>query len=274
MTVKVIMVQALLFFKRASQRFFQYRCQYAASTLAYTTALAFVPFLSIIVSLLSIFALSQQTIDRLQSVLFSHFLPNQADRVLSLIQAFTQQAQRLPIVGFVFLLITTLILLSLIGKNINRLWAVHSHRCWQKRYLSYAFILIAIPGLISVSLSISSYLLSLQLLAKNGFIAAVRAEFLHFLPFIVELVGFTLLNWLVPNSKVKLRYAMLGGLLTTILFEIIKWSFGVYLKLFPTYDLLYGTMAIVPILLIWLYLFWLVVLFGVLFVYQCHHQCD
>jgi membrane protein len=252
--------------------FFRAKCQYRASALAYTTALAFVPFLSVIVALLSKFAISSSTIVSVQEFIFKNFVPSQGEKILDYVQQFTVQAQEMPKIGFCFLIVMTVVLLSLVGKNINRLWHIRESRRWYRRQATYFLILIAVPVFMLLSLTLSSYFYSVEWLAENGVLIAVRTEVLRYLPSIIELIGFTLLNWMVPNCKVQLRYAVLGGILTTALFECIKLGFSLYLDLFPAYNLLYGALAIVPIFLVWLYLFWMVVMLGTVFVYVCQRE--
>jgi hypothetical protein len=84
---------------------------------------------------------------------------------------------------------------------------------------------------------------------------------LRYLPVLLELLAFTAAYWLIPHRTIQLRFAFVGGLLATILFEWLKWGLAIYLR-GANFQQLYGTLAVVPILLVWVYFSWLAVLFG------------
>src|SRR5690606_30928638 len=74
--------------------------------------------------------------------------------------------------------------------------------------------------------------------------------------------AFTLIYSAVPNARVPLRHALIGGLFAAVLVEVAKALFGLFVSLFPGYQLIYGAFATVPLFLLWIYLSWLIVLFG------------
>ena len=106
----------------------------------------------------------------------------------------------------------------------------------------------------------------------NTAAAAVRKIILFIAPYVFTFLAFILLYITVPNCKVKLKDAAIGAGISTILFEIIKHGFTFYIAHFPTYKLIYGALAAIPIFLLWLYLSWLVILFGALISYAVSHE--
>jgi membrane protein len=107
------------------------------------------------------------------------------------------------------------------------------------------------------SIAVSSYVSSLKLLSND----AVNSLYSN-LPIILSFLAFFGLYQLVPNLKVRLSHSLLGALVATILFEVSKGGFAYYMAVFPSYHLIYGALAAVPILFVWVYLCWLIVLVG------------
>ena len=108
---------------------------------------------------------------------------------------------------------------------------------------------------------VSSYLATLPFLAD---IAFLEKPFVYLLPYLVAFLIFTFFNWALPSCKVPLRNAAWAGLFTTILFEVIKYLFSLYMSYFPTYRLIYGALATIPIFLLWIYTSWVIILLGAL----------
>ena len=117
------------------------------------------------------------------------------------------------------------------------------------------------PVLIGSGLAATSYLISLTQFAEE-YVSGVRSFMLWFVPVVTSFVAFVLLYQLVPNRTVKFRYAAFGAVIAAILFELSKQIFSLYITHFPTYQAIYGALATVPILLIWIYLSWNIVLVG------------
>lgn len=111
----------------------------------------------------------------------------------------------------------------------------------------------------------TTYITSLSLL--HGPDALPGAEtLLGLMPLAFSVAAFTLLYSAVPNARVPVRHALMGGVFTAVLFEAAKTLFGLYVSLFPGYQLIYGAFATVPIFLLWIYLSWMIVLFGAVLV--------
>ncbi|NAW79961.1 YihY family inner membrane protein, partial [Vibrio sp. V33_P6A3T137] len=125
----------------------------------------------------------------------------------------------------------------------------------------YWMILTLGPILVGTSIAVTSYVTSLKLVESEAFSGVFRL-FLSRLPFLLSFFAFVGLYVLVPNKKVRLVHALSGAFVAALLFELSKKAFAAYITQFPSYQLIYGALAAIPILFVWVYLCWLIVLIG------------
>jgi membrane protein len=151
-------------------------------------------------------------------------------------------------------------LMTTIDVALNRLFRVQRPRPMVQQVLMYWAVLTLGPLLIGGSLSMTSFAVG----ASFGWLQLghVADVVLAVLPFVFTCAALTILYGLVPNRRIELRHALIGGVIAGIAFELAKRGFAVYLARFPTYTLIYGAFATIPIFLLWLYLSWVVVLAG------------
>jgi membrane protein len=157
--------------------------------------------------------------------------------------------------------------MSNIDKAFNTIWNVRRKRSHLATFTVYWAILSLGPILIAISVGVTSYLVSIPFFDDTETVAIVRSRLLSMMPILISALAFTLLYALVPNRSVMLRHAIAGGVLAASLFEVSKRVFALYVTTFPTYEAIYGALAVVPIFLIWLYLSWFVTLLGAEFTY-------
>ncbi|MFP8966087.1 YihY family inner membrane protein [Pokkaliibacter sp. CJK22405] len=231
------------------------------SALTYTTLFAVVPVLMVMYSALSVLPLFEGVSLDMQAFIFSHFLPSSSQAVQEYLAGFADQARRLTAVGVVFLLLTAYMTLRTIEQTFNRIWGVVESRKGVASFLLYWAVLTLGPMLFGAAFAISSYIATLPFLTDVSGVAG-RYQLLQLLPWLLSWGAFTLLYWAVPNCSVPVRHAMWGGLLTALLFNIAKAIFTFYVKQFPSYQLIYGAFAVIPLFLLWIYLSWLIVLLG------------
>ena len=243
-------------------RFYEERALQTAGSLTYTTLLSLVPLITVALAVASAFPVFDETIDALQLFLLENFLPDAQgiDTIASQITAFTSNAGRLTAIGLIFFFITSVMLMTTIDTALNRLFRVHRTRPMLQQVLMYWAVITLGPVLIGISLSMTSFAVGASLgWLQLGYVAdAVLAV----LPFVFTCAALTLLYAVVPYRHVRLRDALIGGVLAGIAFEIAKRGFAIYLARFPTYTLIYGAFATIPIFLVWLYMSWVVVLAG------------
>jgi len=246
------------------RRFNQDRCLQIASSLTFTTLLALVPLVTIVLALLSAFPMFSGLGEQIHAFLLANMLPETAGKVVSgYIEQFTGGAGRLTAFGAAFLAVTAFMMMFTIEHAFNSIWRVSRPRPVAQRILVYWAALTLGPVLIGASLSITSYLVGASLgLTRDAPLAGTAI--LWFVPFVLTWAAFTLLYYVVPNRAVKRRHALAGGLVAAFVFEIMKRSFASYVAQIPTYTLLYGAFAVIPIFLLWIYFSWVVIVIGAL----------
>ncbi|MEW5703649.1 MAG: YihY family inner membrane protein [Pseudomonadota bacterium] len=249
------------FFGFLLRRFSEYRCAQAAAALSYTSLLALVPATAIGFTVFAIFPGLEESRDAVSSLLFKNFAPHMEEVIRSQLGAFAEKARRLTAVGTLFLFVTTVLLLSTIEKTFNYIWNVRTQRKLVPRLLAYWAVMTLGPVFIGAGLSISGYLFAATEWFGSERAAGIR-DFVRFVPFLLETAGLALLYIVIPNREVPWRDALVGGVVAAVLFESAKKSFGLYLTYFPTYQVIYGALAAIPIFLIWMYISWLAVLVG------------
>lgn len=234
----------------------------AAAALTYTSLLAVVPLMAVMLGVISAFPVFDQWANKVESYIFSNFVPAAGDAVQQHLNQFVERSAELTSAGTLFLIITALLLMLTIERSLNRIWRVAKPRGITGRLLTYWSVLTLGPLLMGASLALTSYLAALPLLAPEAMRGVLQEFFLNITPFLVALIGFALVFLVVPNRRVRLGHALAGAFLSAVLFELAKRGFVLYLTHFPTYEKLYGALAAVPIFLVWIYVSWVVVLLG------------
>lgn len=267
-----VFLNGLLVLKNSMVRFFKAKYYIRCSALAFTSLLGFIPLVSVLVSLLSKLPITSSMLPKLQHFVFSNFIPTQGERIYPFIESFLSQAGKLPLTQFVFLVFISMFLLLSIERTLNHIWGLNKQRRVSISLLLTWGVLIIAPILMVLSIIISTYIISLPILVRWGIDIFYHRYLTSMLPFLSSFLGFALLYFVMPCEKVKLIYALYGGLIATLLFEGAKHVFSLYVKLFPTYDAIYGAMAVIPIFMIWVYLVWCIVIYGAIVVSQCGKQ--
>jgi len=246
------------------RRFDQDHCLQIASSLTFTTLLALVPLVTITLTLISAFPVFAGLGEHIHRFLLANMLPDKAGTVVSAyIEQFSGRAGRLTALGTAFLAVTAFMMMFTMERAFNSIWRVSRPRPLGQRILVYWAALTLGPVLIGASLSITSYLVGASLgIARETPLAGTAILWL--VPFVLTWAAFTLVYYFVPNRAIRPRHALIGGLVAAFVFEIMKRSFTVFIAQIPTYTLVYGAFAVVPIFLLWIYFSWVVVVIGAL----------
>lgn len=253
--------QAIPFMRYLLTRMNHDRINVNAGYLAYITLLSLVPMLTVLFSVLSSFSLFSSVGDDIQLFLITHFVPAAGDAVQGALVEFIANTGKMTAVGGVALFVAALMLISNIDKNLNYIWRVTQKRRAVFSFSMYWMVLTLGPILVGASIVATSYVTSLKIL-EGEVISGVYPLMLRWLPFWLSFFAFVGLYLLVPNKKVKLTHAAAGAMIAAILFEVSKKAFAAYITQFPSYQLIYGALAAIPILFVWVYLCWLIVLVG------------
>lgn len=238
----------------------QERLPQVAGSLTFTTLLAIVPFLAVSFALFTRFPMFSRFEAALEEQLLKSLLPEGIARtVLKYLHQFATNANGLTWMGSLFLLVTAIAMLLTVENAFNQIWNVKRDRPILKRVGLYLLMLAVGPPALGVSLWATSHVLG----ASMGWIATLPPSakiVLNLGPVALSWAGLTCLFYFVPNTKVRRRDALAGGLIASVALELGKRGFATYLLKIPTYKAVYGAFAVFPVFLLWVYFSWLVTL--------------
>lgn len=246
---------ALFLIKRARQD----NIKVPAGYLAYVTLLSLVPLTAIVFYILSAFPMFNDLQNTVEKVVYADFPSSSVVLIKTHIAGFLVNIKKMTMMGIVSLVVIALLLISAIDDSINRIWRNTKRRNFIYSVVLYWTILSLSPILAGGSIAASRYLITSM---KTHAIGFGSAYILSFLPFIFTWFAFTGVYSIIPRQTVCVRYALIGGFISSMLFSIGTKVFSLYLIHFPTQQMIYGALAILPILFIWVYFNWYIVLTG------------
>ncbi|MCK5818439.1 MAG: virulence factor BrkB family protein [Psychromonas sp.] len=246
---------ALFLLKRARQD----NIKVPAGYLAYVTLLSLVPLTAIVFYILSAFPMFNDLQNTIGKIVYADFGTSSAVLIKNHIAGFLVNIKKMTMMGIVSLVAIALLLISAIDDSINRIWRNTKKRNFIYSIVLYWTILSFSPILAGSSIALSSFLITSM---KTHAIGSGSAHVLSFLPFIFTWFAFTSVYTIIPRQKVSVRYALIGGFIASLLFSLGTKLFSLYLIHFPTQQMIYGALAILPILFIWVYFNWYIVLAG------------
>jgi len=245
-----------------AKKFHQERCFDIANSLSYASLLSIVPLMAVVFAGLSSFPGFQDSMHELENFIFSNFIPTSTEVIREYLMSFVGKASSLTLVGILSLLLIALLLMWKVDQALNQIWAVSKKRDYLKTFLIYWAILTLAPVLIGFSLMATSYLTSLPIITDTAQIIGIKKYLLQMVAVFFTFLAFSLTYLIVPNTRVNIKHALIGGIVATLLFEISKQGFAVYISSNETYQNIYGTLSTIPIFLLWIYISWLVILIG------------
>lgn len=249
--------------------FFLTRCknqqiQVVSGYLAYVTLMSLVPLIVVMFSIITAFPIFSDFKLLLEDFVYANFVPTAGDVVQEHLSGFVKNTSRMSAIAIGFLFVFALLLISVIDKSLNQIWQVKKKRRIITSFSMYWMILTLGPVLVGGSIAVSSYILSLVSFSDQSLIG-VSNFFLRLVPLLSSVAAFLILYLVVPNKVVRFTHALSGALLAGLLFELAKKGFAFYVTQLPSYQVIYGALATIPILFVWVYLSWLVVLIGAVF---------
>ncbi|MBA6339710.1 virulence factor BrkB family protein [Colwellia sp. MB02u-10] len=258
--VKSIFGFWLLFFNNFQKE----RIHVTAGYLSYVTLMSLVPLMVVMLSVMTAFPIFSEIRELIENFIYQNFVPASGDVVQEHITGFVSNASKMSAIAITALFIFAMLLISAIDQCLNKLWRVNEKRRIITSFSMYWMVLSLGPVLVGSSLVMTSYILSLVSIGDYDLLGlsniAVQA-----LPLVASIAAFFILYMVVPNKVVPTRFALAGATLAAVLFEIAKKSFAIYVTQLPSYEAIYGALSSIPILFLWVYLSWLVVLVGALF---------
>jgi membrane protein len=217
-----------------------------AGSLAFTTLLGLVPLATVAITFAARFPMFQEWLDALESYLLQFMLPGSANAVVhTYIREFTEKAARLTGLSIAFIVI----------------WGITQRRPFARRVVVFALGTTVGPVLVGASISVTTWLLT-KSLAAVPLRTTLAAFVVKPLPWVFSTLALALLYVTAPNRQVPWRNAFAGAVAAALAFEGAKYGFAFYLTHVPTYELVYGALAALPVFLIWIYFCWLIVLTG------------
>lgn len=243
-------------------RFRDDRLGLTAGSLTFTTLIGLVPLMTVMLAVFSAFPMFSRFQSALQQYFLQSLVPDTIARpVLQALTQFAAKASKVGSVGLLVFLVTALMLVFTIDRTLNAIWRVPKPRPLAQRVLVYWAALTLGPLVLGASLSLTSYAIS----ASRGVVNALPGG----LELLLDALQFALLAAamgglfrFVPNVHVRWGHAAAGGLFVAVGIELAKAGLAWYVGRVPTYSAVYGAFATVPILLLWIYLGWVIVLLG------------
>ncbi|MFT6918723.1 MAG: membrane protein [Cognaticolwellia sp.] len=250
----------LLFFNSFQKE----RIHVTAGYLSYVTLMSLVPLMVVMLSVMTAFPIFSDIRELIENFIYQNFVPASGDVVQEHITGFVSNATKMSAIAITALFILAMLLISAIDQCLNKLWRVNEKRRIITSFSMYWMVLSLGPVLVGSSLVMTSYILSLVSIGDYDLLGlsniAVQA-----LPLVASIAAFFILYMVVPNKVVPAKFALAGATLAAVLFEIAKKAFAIYVTQLPSYEAIYGALSSIPILFLWVYLSWLVVLVGALF---------
>lgn len=235
-----------------------------AKSLTFTSLFAVVPLVTLVLAILSAFPAFQVFSSQLQGLILDRLLPSSSYEIEQYFTAFSSQARNLTWLGAVMLLVTSYLMLRSVEHSFNQIWGVSELRKGLTSFLLYWSVLSLGPLLLGVGLAITSYITSLTLFERFSDLSDVlgaRSAILGVFPILLTTGAFTLLYVAVPNCGVRFTHALAGAVVVALAFKVVKAIFTTFIAR-ASYEVVYGTFAVIPILLMWIYVCWALILFG------------
>ena len=253
------------------RKFFNDSCPRVAAALAYTTLLLLVPLVAISLSVLSRFETSQEAF---QDYIFQYLIPTPSLQqiLVTNIQKFGAQTTTLSIFGGLFFILTSISLLNTIEGSFNNIWGVTERRSPLSKFTVFWSVITFSPILIVLALLLSMKLTKAPVVGGILGIAVAKGLLVYFLPFFLTFLAFFVIYRVLPYTKVKVTPALIGSLIATILFQVARWGFGIYVSTFANFGKIYGILGTLPMFFFWVYICWVVILLGAEITFTVQHM--
>jgi membrane protein len=242
-----------------------------ASGLAYSSLLAAVPLVAVGFAMFSAFGAFDDVKAKVQEFLFSQFLPASQDEIVSYLNQFADSASKLGLIGFLFLVLTAILLLDGIESNFNDIYHVTTRRRLIPKITSYTSVLVFGTLFLGASLTMSARIKAMffrDLLIDVGMLERIGASLF---PLALTFLAFLLMYLVIPYTKVHFKSALIGALVGGVLWELAKNLFANSIGVSVRYSAIYGSLALIPLLLIWIYITWIIVLLGLEIAFTHQH---
>lgn len=255
------MKNLIFFLKLFIHRFQQNKIAVYSGYLTYTTLLSLVPLIMVVFSVFTLLPIFEQATAQLKELVYDNFAPSAGNMVQQYLEMFVDNSKKMGIISIIGLVVVAVMLISSIDNALNEIWHNTKKRSVILSFVVYLAVLIFAPIFAGASIAISSYIFSLEMFSQDG-LFSFSHHLLKFIPFVLTWLLFALVYLIVPNTQVKFRHAAVGALFAGVFFTLGKQIFIWYITTFPSYQAIYGALATIPIMIVWIHLSWRVVLLG------------
>jgi membrane protein len=234
-----------------------------ANALTYLSLLALIPLLAIAVSVSSALGVSPENMTRLILEQIAAGSPEAVERILPLVENLNVAA--LGVTGAAVFFFTTVLAIGNVEKAFNQIWGVKRQRSWERRIPDYLAVLIVSPMLLGVALSLAGTFQSqalVQRLLEVPLFATLWKAGLRQAPLLLSMFGFAFLYWFLPNTRVRPISVLLGGVVAAVLFSLAQHAYVQFNVGVMRYNTIFGSIAFLPLLMVWLYFCWAIILLG------------
>lgn len=233
-----------------------------AASLSYTSTLALVPALALALAILAAFPAFAEVRESVLDFILNNFVPDTQLSMTDALTGFVAAAGELTTIGILGLIVTSVMLLLTIEGAFNRIYRVLRPRPILARLAVFWTVITISPLLLGLSFSLSGYFLTLRRFVGEEETGPVSVLLGAAMPTLITAAAFALIFAAVPNRRVRLPDAIIGGVIAALLFALLRFGFTAFVASMQTYQTLYGAVAALPVFLIWLFLSWLVILAG------------
>jgi membrane protein len=244
---------------------------YQVSALTFSTLLAIVPLIAVSIYIAALMPLLNNVIQNLKLYIYTNFIPEAGNVVQHYLEQFVSHAVKLPLGGLIFLFITVGMLMLLVKNSMNDIWHSPKHSTWLSSIINW-IALVCLPLLIGLSIFSSYYLLTLSWITYTINYLGIAFAISILIPLLINTIAFSMLYYVAPNCHVWFVDSLFGGMVAAVLFEIARMIFEYYIRAFANYDLIYGSLAIIPTFMIWVYISWSIIIFGSVVTYAQNQQ--
>jgi membrane protein len=236
----------------------------AAAALSFSTALAVVPALALVLATLAAFPVFNELRAALQGAIVTNLVPDTGMKVSDALVHFIEAAGKLTAFGVIGLVLTAILLLLTIEGALNEIFRVTRPRLLRQRLLVFWAVMTIGPILLGSGFSLLGYFAGQQVMLEGDDITRPITVVMlgNLMPTLLTWATLAILFVLVPNRRLKLKDALIGAAVAAVLLAVLRYSFALYIIFMTSYQAIYGAIAAVPVFLVWIYLVWLAVLSG------------
>ena len=258
------------FIIRLFREFKRDKCLIRASSLSYTSLLALIPLTALTFSLFTAFDAFEGIKDSVQRSLVNILIPTRQDEILVFIDQFLDNSKTMGIIGLLLFAITSVMLLSRISESFNSIWGSKNEKSFIGKFTSYFSVIVFGTLFIGTSFTLTTPLRNfLDSVPEIQFI--IRWLVVLF-PSIFIFFTFILMITAIPEGKVKLKSSFIGALAGTVMWGIARIAFTEGAGYVIRMSKLYGSIAVIPIFLFWLYLIWIIIFLSLEISYVHQHK--